>query len=384
MRLHRFLLSLVMVATSIAACGDDGSSKKTELTSSEDQSWATSDEDPFASMSYDQEYFKPLTGETAYDGKADSAYGTPGPSEDGLDPSTAVWEVTTTWDSLDPAAGLAWSANSGLTWSEKFSQWIDSLEQFESVDPWGRQITTFELTTPWGKTLPSPRLECAETAFFLRTAFASWYGLPFYTKSGSIFFGHFGVVDLNGEAARLSADSDNRFPAYAAQYNDFTEELSNLNKEEIVAQWPQDTRLRSRHLADDDNNTFLGDEAGAGAYFDEVFLNKRVGYFMRHLLLYNGSIHLIHTNTFNLKPRAIKAGDIQLHRWQARGIGHTIVVKNVAYDSNNILRVNTLQGSMPRVQPYWFDADRSESDFIGEDSGGEGMAELGGGLKRWR
>src|ERR1043165_9934115 len=42
------------------------------------------------------------------------------------------WEDTTT--TAARAAGLAWPANSGLSWDEKFSRWLASLAWIPSLD----------------------------------------------------------------------------------------------------------------------------------------------------------------------------------------------------------------------------------------------------------
>jgi hypothetical protein len=115
----------------------------------------------------DEDYGKTLYGvdDTAA-GKADSFDGVAGPRVAGLSATTEVWKVNRRWYETDAAAGIAWPANSTLTWDEKFAAWVDSLAVH------GEGYTkTFKLSTPWGKTLPAPRLECAETAMFLRATF---------------------------------------------------------------------------------------------------------------------------------------------------------------------------------------------------------------------
>ena len=97
---------------------------------------------------------------------------------------TQVWTARNKWEDRDTpaarAAGLAWTANSGLDWDEKYAQWVDSLSWIAGADGYSQ---TVELTTPWGKTLPSPALECAEMALFLRITFAAWYELPLFFES---------------------------------------------------------------------------------------------------------------------------------------------------------------------------------------------------------
>jgi hypothetical protein len=85
-----------------------------------------------------------------------------------------------------------------------------------------------------------------------------------------------------------------------------------------------------------------------------VHLNKRVGHFALLALNYLGSVNLADTaNTYNIVPDAVRPGDTLLERWQRVGIGHTLVVKDVA--------------------------------VVGEGNlDGEPYARLGGGIKRWR
>src|SRR5688572_1861644 len=111
-------------------------------------------------------------------GKADSV-GAKGLPVNGNYADTTVWTVKNRWEDRDtPAAklaGIAWPADSGLSWDEKYAAWVQSLEKIP-----GHTISqTFELTTPWGKTLPAAKLDCADTALLMRASFAAWYQLPF-------------------------------------------------------------------------------------------------------------------------------------------------------------------------------------------------------------
>src|SRR5215510_9424114 len=51
---------------------------------------------------------------------------------------TQVWTARNQWEDTDTAAaraaGLAWPANSGLTWDAKFSLWVASLAWIPAVD----------------------------------------------------------------------------------------------------------------------------------------------------------------------------------------------------------------------------------------------------------
>jgi len=277
---------------------------------------------------------------------------------------------------------MAWNANSGQNWDEKYAAWVESMEQISSHS-YGE---TFRLETPYGKELPAPALECAESALFLRAAFASWYGLPFYLEAadaqGRIFIGHFGFLRANGQRYAGS-------PNFHTSYQDHSDQAERWEAEG----WPSDANLRGRRLGgnQDDFQPFLGEEAHAGAYFDEAFLNKRVGYFMIYLLSYFGSIHLADPNNlFNLKPQALRAGDPLVKRYRRTGIGHVYVTKQVERFAGG-MEAQLVSGSMPRRQPKWEGASTSESAYTshygggeGENSDGDTYAALGGGLKRWR
>ncbi len=337
------------------------------------------------------EYGKPTLEPAAELGKADSFDGNSGPRASGISTTTEVWEVTRRWYEEDAAAGMAWEADSGLTWDEKYAAWIDALKPMMIENSWGGEKRSFEMMTPWGKTLQSPTLECAEVAIFMRATFASWYNLPFFMSAGSgsnrVHFGHFGIVQDSG--ARKPG-----YPKFRSQYRDYTSEFAGKDNASIIAAWPVDTSLHGRSLTSlrDDKNEFLGADAYAGDYFDEIYLNKRVGHWMVRLLVNFGSMHLAGgDNTFNLKPRAVRPGDVQLERWQRRGIGHTLVVKRVEWITEDRVEVDAMYGSMPRIQPEWYTAERSKNYFItaktggpGENFDGEEYAVLGGGTKRWR
>ena len=353
-----------------------------------------SDEYPDDESGFGQDLpLDPRTGKSMLDvspslGKADGFDGSHGPPES-TDANAQVWKVSTRWYRKDAAAGMAWKANSGLTWDEKFSAWVASLKKITSHSGYNK---TFILTTPWGKQIQAPALECAEAAMFLRTTFASWYGLPYYMEAyssshGRIYYGHFGIVDRSG--SRLSGT-----PRFKTSYEDHSSTMAGSSDDQIVANWPKDTNLRARYLTSlkDDENFFIADGAYSGAYFDEIFLNKRTGYLLLWLLTNFGSMHVANAkNTFNLEPVAVREGDPLVERWQRKGIGHVMVVKTVTKLEGERLDAELVYGSMPRIQPKWYNSSLSKSYFISEETGGEGSnhdgeeyAKLGGGLKRWR
>ena len=315
--------------------------------------------------------------------KADNV-GIPGPLVNTNTSDTQVWTAKNKWEDRDTAAakqaGIAWDANSGLNWDEKYSRWLESMPRIAGVD-YG---DTFTLTTPFGRSFPMPKLECSEVAIFLRIAFASWYELPFYmtatdSKGVRIYFGHFG--------ARTATTNYGSMPRYATLYKDYSKTWTQGQA------WPKDGGLRKKALAGGaDDNDFIAPGAKTGAYMDEVFLNKRAAHFVVMMLDYFGSMNLANSrNTYNLKPQAIKSGDVLLERWQANGIGHTLMLKHVEQLDAGQLSAELASGSMPRRQPKWDDPVASKETFTSEYTGGEGTsydgqdyAKLGGGIKRWR
>lgn len=302
-----------------------------------------------------------------------------GPATAGISANTEVWSGTNRWYNVDAAAGMAWPADSGLTWDEKYAAWIDAMPSTIGDDGY----TTVLILTPDGREVPSPRLECAEMGMFLRVLFAQWYDLPFFMTAthptyGDMHFGHFGVVLDNGQRAP-------GMPSYATAYTDFSDQRG--------AGVGADAALAGRKLTAqaDDYNLFLGENAYSGAYFDNLLANKRVGHFLHVLLTSFGSMHLAHAeNTFNIEPAAMREGDLLVHRWQRQGIGHVMVLKEVDQIQTE-LSAQIMFGSMPRIQPAWYDEDQSRGYLLGDNGGskeisGDGVsyAELGGGLKRWR
>jgi hypothetical protein len=299
---------------------------------------------------------------------------------------TQVWTARNKWEDTDtPAArlaGIAWPADSGLSWDEKYGAWIESMPR----QPGTSYYDTFTLTTPWGKTLPAPALECAEASMFLRITFAAWYELPFFMEavdsSGRrVYFGHNGVRTASGRYANT--------PEYGVKYKDY----SNTSAADYAASWPQDSNLRKRKLwGGTDDQSMLRDGAVFGEYLDEIHLNKRAGHFTALALGYLGSVNLADAaNTYNIVPDAVRPGDTLLERWQRRGIGHTLIVKDVVPIGEGNLDVALVSGSMPRRQPKWESGVASKGYFTDERTGGDGInsegdeyAALGGGLKRWR
>lgn len=342
------------------------------------------------------EWGRPIFDQTATNeiapGKDDAVAGQRGLPVSVDSSSTAVWEVRNAWADTDTAearkAGIAWGENSGLNWDEKYQAWVASMDQIESQSGYSSR-GTFQLTTPWGTELPSPTLECAEVAIFLRITFASWYNLPFFMEArdrdGRIYFGHFGARRDNGKYSSL--------PDFKTKYRDYSDQADAVRD---GAEWPSDSALTGRKIPGsfDDQQPQLGAEGlHAGDYFDRIFLNKRVGHFLIYALAWFGSVNLADSsNTFNLAPQAVDAGDVLLERWQAQGIGHTLVVMRseevgtTELDGEIVpqLEVELASGSMPRRQPVWESPASSKRTFLLSNTGGPEYGELGGGIKRWR
>ena len=296
---------------------------------------------------------------------------------------TQVWTARNKWeDRTTPAArlaGIAWPADSNLSWDEKYVLWIDAMGW---VPRTGGSGETFALTTPWGKTLPSPALECAETALFLRITFSAWYELPFFLEAQDstgkrIYFGHNGVRTQTGRYATS--------PEFAIVYKDHTSKGP--------MPWTSDATLRTRKIhGGEDRQDMIAPGAVFGAYLDEIHLNKRAAYFTVMALNYLGSMHLADaSNAYNVAPESVRAGDVLIERWQRSGIGHTLVVKTVDDIGEGNKDVTLVSGSMPRRQGVRESGVASKSYFTSEYTGGPGTAsdgteyvKLGGGLKRFR
>jgi hypothetical protein len=302
-----------------------------------------------------------------------------------------VWAIQNQWADKDTAnaqkAGVAWEANSGLTWEEKFGKWLGTFTKIPGQNGFD---DTIQITTPWGTTVPGPALECADVAIWLRITFSSWYHLPFYltgydaNNKRTMYAGSFGIVGSDGQP--LSG-----YPHFKAQYKDY-EPTYNQGDD-----WPTDAALDKKHVGDNDDDTFLpklpdGSNAGAGAYYDGIFLNKRVGYFIVLMDALFGSANLADgANMFQIKPEATREGDALLERWQKDGIGHTLPVIHVDHPDDTRMQITVSTGSMPRRQPKWQGPDQSPSYFESDNCGGKGttsdgtpLAKLGGGIRRWR
>ncbi len=321
---------------------------------------------------------------TPLPGKDDSEY-RKGPYVNTNTTRTQVWTARNKWEDRDTAAakaaGIAWDANSGLNWDEKYAAWIESMEWIRSLNGYS---TTVNIKTPWGKTLPSPSLECAEMALFLRITFAAWYELPLFFEAVSsgqrVYFGHFGV--------RTTAGRFSGTPEFGVAYKDYSTSTT------WSTTWPKDATLRTRKLhGGEASQPMIAPGAEFGAYVDEIHLNKRAAYFTVLALNYLSSFNVADTaNTYNIIPEAVRAGDVLVERWQSSGIGHTLIVHDVRELGGGSMDITTISGSMPRRQGVRESGESSKYYFTSNYAGGVGMpdgtttpyAKMGGGIKRWR
>ncbi|MCO4768521.1 MAG: hypothetical protein KDA24_00715 [Deltaproteobacteria bacterium] len=294
---------------------------------------------------------------------------------------TEVWAITRDWAEIEGEAGMAWGSGSGLNWEQKYSAWVQSMEE-TAIGSGSRK--TFIITSPYGKSLAVPYLECAELAMAARVLFASWYGLPFYMQASSggkaLYAGHFGFRTADGRYKNSAR--------YKVNYNDY----SHLSQADIDSSWPVDNKLRGRAIYQgQDDNDFLAEGAKSGHYFDELLLNKRVGYFLLNLLPFFGSINIADpANAWDATAESVRAGDVLLKRWKKRGIGHVMLTKSVDTRASGKKTATLASGSMPRRQAVWESPAASKMLFTNQYTGGEGenydgekYVDLGGGLKRW-
>jgi len=289
-----------------------------------------------------------------------------------------AWSVLHGWDDVTGEAGVAWAANSKLTWQQKYSKWVQGMRKVPRL---GDSGFTFEVNTPHanGKVLPAPVADCADTAMMLRVTFASWYHLPVLIKAGGSYYGHFGVRKGSATAPSTPLCSSCDFSSRTAA------ELASKG-------WPKDAGLRAKSVGTSDTNSWIAN-GHTGAYLDELLLNKRAGYLIIKLLNDAGSSSLAGaTNLYDIQPAAIQAGDVLIERWQAQGIGHTIVIKDAVAVGNQI-KVDIAAGWLPPRQTLWegsVDAHGSLADaYFGgsecvDSTCKETYAMYGGGIKRWR
>lgn len=339
----------------------------------------------------------PGGGDESSDCKVDSDYGCAGTSQDEVRENIAgpavkttdaeAWKATNSWSAKTAEAGTAWAANSGLTWEEKFHKWAGSLEFVE-----GRTTQTIAIKNPQGRVLHAPVLECADQGIFFRYVFAAWYKLPFYmtgwVNGKTVYMGHFGVVDKDGNAV-------SGFPAYRARYQD------NEASWRAGQPWPKDVALRARTAGYPDGHEgvlvegrALPDGSSFGTYLDELFLNKRAGHLLSIIVAYYGSGNLADgANTYQLRGDAVQGGDVLVERWQKNGIGHTMVVVKVEENDDGTKKVWGGQGYMPARQAELMLPERFHAVFKNPYCGGDGQTydeppvpyvKLGGGLRRWR
>lgn len=270
--------------------------------------------------------------------------------------STEVWSATNNWTDRNPATGNSYEKD--------YQEWIASLSKVKSF----RYGETLHITTPPGSSytreLDAPTLECADTALFLRVAFAAENHLPFFVKSGDLYAGHFGLVKKDGSPHPYGSN----FKSYANYEGQWREGQA----------WPSDKNLRAKHAESykSGDETFVeqvpGTKGGAGAWFDEFFLNKRVGHFLVKLIDLFGSVNLAQEgNMFHITPEATSPGDALLHRHgKYAPIGHTLFVYQSRTVKPGRMEIEVVSGSMPARQASWEPSYQSRNYFLSDEGGG--------------
>ncbi|HEV7559421.1 MAG TPA: hypothetical protein VGO00_28290 [Kofleriaceae bacterium] len=301
--------------------------------------------------------------------------------------STQAWTVSNQWEDTDTTdarkAGIAWDANSGLNWDQKFSIWVGSFQQIPNIDGWFQTIT---ISTPFGKSVPGPKIDCADLALLLRISFAAWYHLPIYfvgyDGNTPVYFGHFGVRTASGQWSHA--------PAFASYTDD-----SNETPAEYNAKWPQDVPLRTRGVSPGDELPFLGPGAREGAFLDEIHLNKRAARLVLFAQAYLGSHNMVDSrNMYNIVPEALRTGDVLMFARSPTVDGHTTIVTRVTQVAPGNVKAEAVYGNDPPAQPQWQDPGETRSLFTDNEGGGPVLntpyggttlySHLNGGLKRYR
>jgi hypothetical protein len=303
-------------------------------------------------------------------------------------PDTQAWVVTNQWeDTATPdakLAGMAWSANSGLNWDEKFAAWVGSFQQIDGdFNTW---FKTIAVPTPFGKTVHAAKVDCADLAILLRISFAAWYHLPIYLvgydHNTPVYFGHFGVRTAAGPWSLAP-----NFPSYA--------DYSTQTPAQYTAHWPQDTALRTRGISAGDDLPFLGPKARLGAFLDEIHLNKRAARLVLFAQAYLGSHNMVDSrNTYNIVPEALRTGDVLMFARSPTVDGHTTIVTRVTQVAPGSVQAESIYGNDPPAQPAWQDPGSTRSLFTDNEGGGPVLntpyggttlySHLNGGLKRFR
>ncbi len=318
-------------------------------------------------------------------GKEDSA-GISALRVDGDYSATAAWKVTNQWEDTTTAdaklAGMAWGANSGLNWDEKYAAWVGSFVQVDSLD-W---FKTVAISTPFGKSVRGPKIDCADLAILLRFSFAAWYHLPVYLVgydgSTPVYFGHFGVRTKSGKWSQASS-----FGSFA----DYSSETA----AQYGAKWPSDAAIRTRGISPNDQIPFLGGGAREGAFLDEIHLNKRAARLIMFTQAYLGSHNMVDSaNTYNIVPEALRTGDVLMFARSPRVDGHTTIVTAVSHVAEGRMQAQSIYGNDPPAQPAWQDPDATRSLFTDDEGGGPSLntpyggttpySHLNGGIKRFR
>ena len=220
-------------------------------------------------------------------GKEDSA-GVPALSATADYSDSQAWVVTNQWeDKTTPAAraaGMAWPADSGLTWNEKYAAWIELVP----VDRRRRRLLDdVQAHDAVGQDRAGAR---ARVRRDVADSCASRSPRGTACRSSS-----WRSTAASASTSVTSACAPRRARAGTP---DFALAVQGLHEEtrRNGATWPKDRELRARHPRRRGRQAELGAGAVFGTYLDEIHLNKRVA--------------LLH----DVRPRLPRLGEHRRHR----------------------------------------------------------------------
>ena len=253
------------------------------------------------------------------------------------------------WNVWQPVNDWTDTAPNGETYEAYYATWLAEAGVSHSGGK------TVDYTLADGTVVPAPKLECSDTAIFLRFLFAQQHGLPMIVFGNKEVMGHFGWYKSNG--TRVKSYSQHALDA------------------------PRGTDAglaASNGYNPDDLQSFPHEDATIGAYMDAALRNKRFGYFIQDVMrmYFSGNVSE-DANTYYIKPEHIRPGDVQMHRnhpWQ--GIGHTITIRSVKRLDDALLSVELIQSYMPTL-PWVADAYTELTTYAPKP-------ENHSGLRRWR
>ena len=319
-------------------------------------------------------------------GKADSA-GIPALPVHGDYTATQAWVVTNQWEDTDTpdarAAGIAWSANSGLTWDQKYAAWVGSLQQIPTLD---NTFTTVTISTPFGKSVPGPKLDCADLAILLRMSFAAWYHLPFYLSPTTTTRRSTSVTSACARRPARGTSTSNwsKYADYEHRRRRSTRRTGPRTRRCARAASPRATTCRTS-----------GPARARARSSTRSTSNKRAARLILFTQAFLGSHNMVDSqNTYNLVPEALphrRRADVRARADRRRPHDDRHARHALAPGS---LQAEAIYGNDPPAQPAWQDPAETKSLFTDDEGGGPSLntayggmtpySHLNGGLKRLR